>query len=76
MEWIQIDNNCWEECDKKGGLCSACMNHESNAVSGYCCSGTNHFEGNGPVFNGDCPLDAIAVQKSKVHSCVISKKQG
>ena len=52
------------------------MNYDSNADSGYCCSGINHKGGNGPIANGDCPADAIAAQKSTVHSCVISKKKG
>ena len=75
-EWISIDDNCWSECGEKGGFCSACMNYDSNAISGYCCSGDNHFDGNGSVLNGDCPSDAIAIQKSNVHSCVILKTKG
>ena len=76
IEWIALDNNCWEECDKNGGSCSACMEYETEAISAYCCSGVNHISGNGPVSNGDCPADAISIQKSTTHSCVISKKRG
>ena len=76
LKWFQIDNNCFKECGRKGGFCSTCMNYDSLAISGYCCSGVNHFDGKGPIFNGNCPSDAIAVQKSNVHSCVISRKQG
>ena len=50
------------------------MNYESDAISGYCCSGVNHFRGEGPNNNGDCPTQAVEIQKSKVHSCVVSKK--
>ena len=76
MEWIQIlDNNCWKECDQKGGLCTACLNYEPDAISGYCCSGSNHFRGEGPKNNGDCPTQAVEAQKSTVHSCVVSKKK-
>ena len=71
-----MENDCWDECGKKGGLCSVCMNYESNADSAYCCSGINHMYGNGPISNGDCPPAAIAVQKSTTHSCVILKKKG
>ena len=52
------------------------MTYESNATSGYCCSGVNHMDGNGPVLNGDCPSDAVAAQKSNGHSCVVSKIKG
>ena len=76
LEWFQIDNNCFKECGRKGGLCSTCMKYDSLATSGYCCSGVNHYDGQGPIFNGDCPSDAIAIQKSNVHSCVISRIEG
>ena len=76
MEWIPIDDNCWSECGRKGGMCSTCMKYVSNADNAYCCSGINHEDGDGAKLNGDCPLEAIAVQKSSVHSCVVSKKKG
>ena len=76
LKWFQIDNNCFEKCGRKGGFCSTCMNYDSLATSGYCCSGVNHMDGYGPIFNGNCPSDAITIQKSNVHSCVISKIEG
>ena len=76
LEWFQIDDNCWKECGGKGGLCSACVNYESSAISGYCCSGVNHKDGFGPLLNWDCPSNAVAAQKSNVHSCVVSKIKG
>ena len=76
LEWIPQPGNCWKECGKKGGLCPACMNYDTTAISGYCCSGANHLHGNGPIFNGDCPSNAIAIQKSNVHSCIIAKRKG
>ena len=39
-------------------------------VGGYCCSGVNHGNGNGPVSNGDCPFEAIIAVTSKNHMCV------
>ena len=75
LEWISMNNNCWLECELKGGSCSACMDYDSNAVAGYCCSGVNHQSGVGPHDNGDCPSDAVVAQKSYTHSCVIAKKK-
>ena len=47
------------------------MDHDSNAISGYCCSGVNHVAGNGPFDNGDCLIEAIEAQTSNTHSCVV-----
>ena len=45
-------------------------------VGGYCCSGLNHKDGNGPVSNGDCPLEAILAVTSENHVCVRNKTIG
>ena len=75
LEWIPIlDSNCWPECG--GGSCQACMNYESNVISAYCCSGANHYWGWGPIYNEDCPADAILAQTSQHHTCVVSKRKG
>ena len=75
-EWLQIPGDCWVECDQTGGLCQACKNYESNAISGYCCSGVNHQNGGGPILNGDCPHEAIVNQNSTSHSCVVLMNRG
>ena len=52
------------------------MNYETDVFSAYCCSGANQMYGQGPIHNGDCPPEAILVQQSNVHSCVVAKKKG
>ena len=71
FEWLQIPGDCYPECGQTGGLCQACKNYNSDAISGYCCSGVNHNLGQGPYKNGDCPDEAIATQNSTSHSCVV-----
>jgi hypothetical protein len=66
--------SCWDECG--GGSCPACKNYQSSAIFGYCCSGVNHRNGNGPISNRDCPDEAIAAQKSIDHTCVVLTKKG
>ena len=76
-QYVQLpDSVCWGECTAEGGECTACKNHDPNATAGYCCSGANHFAGDGAVSNGDCPADAIAAITTNVHSCVVHKQKG
>ena len=42
----------------------------------YCCSGVNHGDGNGPVSNGDCPLEAILAVTSVNHVCLRNEAIG
>ena len=67
---------CWGACNGQGGQCSACLSGDPDAVARYCCSGANHFGGDGAVSNGDCPADAIAAVSTSFHACVIQKKKG
>ena len=77
FEWIEDPTSmCWGACNNQGGQCSACSNADPDAIAGYCCSGANHFSGDGAVSNGDCPADAVAAVTTTVHSCVIKKQKG
>lgn len=60
---------CWGACNEQ------CSNADPDAIAGYCCSGANHFAGDGAVSNGDCPADAVAAVTTTVHSYVIKKKK-
>ena len=51
------------------------MNADPDALAGYCCSGANHFGGNGAVNNGDCPADAASAVTVDSHSCVVLKEK-
>ena len=62
------------ECGSKGGRCSFCDSKQSDAFSGYCCSGVNHQGGAGPIQNGDCPAEAVAAQTGPTHTCILSMK--
>ena len=75
QEWVELPNSvCWGECHEKGGQCVACKSHDSDALAGYCCSGANHFGGDGAVSNGDCPANAVAAVNSTFHACVVLKE--
>ena len=67
---------CWGMCNEQGGQCSACMDADPDALAGYCCSGANHFGGDGAVSNADCPADAIAAVSTSFHACVVHRKKG
>ena len=77
QEWVDLPDFsvCWGACNEQGGQCSACMNADPDALAGYCCSGANHFGGNGAVNNGDCPADAAAAVTVDSHSCVVLKEK-
>ena len=75
LAWVALPGSvCWGECHGKGGECSACKNHDPNAIAGFCCSGVNHHGGNGPASNGDCPAGAVAAVETTVHACVVLKR--
>ena len=75
LEWISMNDDCWARCEYKGGACQACSNDYPDAVAAYCCSGENHWLGEGIYENGDCPNEAVAVEMSTIHSCVIAKEK-
>ena len=70
----------WDFFKQEAGLCEVSFRFErmfeSREFQGfcgtgaYCCSGVNHKDGNGPVSNGDCPLDAVLAVTSVNHVCV------
>ena len=59
----------WDFFKQEAGLCEVIFGLREKESSrefqgfcgtgAYCCSGVNHEDGNGPVSNGDCPLEAI-----------------
>ena len=59
------------DCKAEGCVGGLCENKCGSG--GYCCSGANHKDGNGPIENGDCPKEGIDAVTSTHHSCVKEK---
>ena len=57
--WQRTRENCWEQCEKKGGRCPFC------GENGFCCRGERH-----PTWNGNCPIQSLRVARTDEHDCV------